>query len=146
MPGAFLFVLAAAVATAAAPEAPRTPVLAHAIARGDTLSASDFELAEVSEATARGALSAKDAAGQEAVRALRAGAVVKAHDVAAPRLVHRGETVSIELTSGALHITSSGRALNDAAKGEVVRVVNLATNRTLEATASAAGQVSVELP
>ncbi|MBF7012894.1 flagellar basal body P-ring formation chaperone FlgA, partial [Novosphingobium sp. HR1a] len=92
------------------------------------------------------ALSPADAAGQEATRRIMAGSAVRVADVAAPRLVRRGENVTIALVSGALRITSPGRALADAARGEPVRVLNLATNRTLEGTAAATGEVRIALP
>ena len=63
------------------------------------------------------------------MRRLNAGAPVRSTDLTAPRLVRRGEAVTISLISGALKITSAGRALSDGGKGEQVRVLNLATNR-----------------
>ncbi|WP_232493714.1 flagellar basal body P-ring formation chaperone FlgA [Novosphingobium kaempferiae] len=134
------------LATAAASGGEATPVLARTVERGEVLSRTDFGTAPVSPAIARGALSPLEAAGQEATHRLNAGAPVRAADVAPPRLVRRGENVTIALVSGALRITSPGRALADAGKGDPVRVLNLATNRTLEGVAAASGEVRISAP
>ncbi|WP_285020439.1 flagellar basal body P-ring formation chaperone FlgA [Novosphingobium sp. fls2-241-R2A-195] len=140
--------LAAALllAVAAAPAGEPAAVLARTVERGEVLARADFETQRLPAAVARGALSPADAAGQEATRRIMAGSAVRAADVAAPRLVRRGENVTIALVSWALRITSPGRALADAGRGEPVRVLNLATNRTLEGTAAATGEVRIALP
>lgn len=137
-----LALLVAALASASSSVA-ETSVLARTIERGETLAASDFTTAPIAPATARNAIPASEAAGQEATRRLAAGSPVRAADIAAPRIIRRGEAVTIALVSGALRITASGRALSDGARGEPVRVLNLNTNRTLDAVAETAGQVRI---
>ncbi len=134
-----------ALAAGAPAETATTPVLAHAVTRGQALSASDFVEAPLSPSAARGSLSATDVDGMEARRNLRAGAPVRATDITTARLVHRGDSVTIEVVSGALQITSAGRALDDASRGENVRVFNTATNRTIEGVAHAAGRVAIQI-
>ena len=94
-------------------------------------------------AQGRGALSADAAAGKEATRNLPAGSVVRATDVIAPRLVRRGEPVSVTVRSGPLAIATPGRALGSGGAGDLVRVVILATNRTLDGIVDAPGKVRV---
>ncbi|KPH62817.1 flagellar basal body P-ring formation chaperone FlgA [Novosphingobium aerophilum] len=138
--------LAPALASAPAlPAGEPAPVLARTVERGEVLSKADFVTAPVLPAVARNALSPAEAAGQEAVRRLNAGAPVRATDLTAPHLVRRGEAVTISLISGGLKITSAGRALSDGAKGEQVRVLNLATNRTLDAVAEGSGDVRMSV-
>lgn len=141
-----LALLAAASPLAPAPSGSDTPVLARTVEKGETLSASDFTTATLSPAVARGATPPGDAAGQEATRRLAAGSPVRAADIAAPRIIRRGEAVTIALVSGGLRITATGRALADAGKGEPVRVLNLSTNRTLNAVADTPGQVRLIAP
>lgn len=136
-------ILALAAAPAAAADTVATAVLDRTVERGERLSASDFSKAPLPAVTARGALTPAEAAGQEATRRLNAGAPVRAADVVPPRAIRRGEAVTISVATGTLHISSAGRALSDAAKGEPVRVLNLATSRTLDAVADAPGQVSI---
>lgn len=145
---ALLLAAAAAALPGAGPAAGQgggtpTPVLVRTVERGQILSATDFDIERLPVAVARGALTPAEAAGQEATRRLVAGVPVRSGDVAAARLVHRGETVTIALVSGALRITSPGRALSDAGLGEPVRVLNLATSRTLDGVATASGEVRI---
>lgn len=136
-----LTALLLAVAATSAPVTEAAPVLARVVERGEVLSKADFETARVLPAIARNALSPAEAAGREATRRLNAGAPVRASDLTAARVVRRGESVTISLVSGALKITSAGRALSDAGRGDPVRVLALATNRTLEGIATAPGEV-----
>lgn len=144
MLGELLFL--AAVVPAAQPAGEPTPVLVRTVERGDILSGSDFETVRMPVAAGRGALTPGEAAGQEAVRRIVAGSPVRSGDVASARLVRRGDTVTIAVVSGALRITSPGRALADAGRGEPVRVLSLATNRTLEGVAAATGEVRILAP
>jgi len=141
---ATLAVLAPAPAPGAA-EA-EADVLARPILRGKLFAQEDFVRKSVSAAMARFALRAQDVAGKEARRALPAGATVRAADVGAPTLVRRGEAVSLVMRSGRLTIAALGRALGDGAAGGLVRVVNLATDRTLDAHVIAAGTAEVRAP
>lgn len=131
---------------ATAPAPVEVPVLARTVERGEILSAGDFAVEERSAAQARGALPPTAAAGQEALRRLMPGAVVRPTDVAAPRLVRRGEPVSIKVRSGGLTISTSGRALADGRMGDLVRVVATSTNRTLDGHVDAAGSVRITAP
>lgn len=126
-----------------APPKVATDVLARTVQRGEVLAAGDFTSAEVVVTQARDAVSAQEAAGREARRTLRSGLTVRATDLAEPRLIRRGEPVTIRLRSGALTISASGRALSDAARGKPVRVFNEATNQTIDAIAEEAGIVRV---
>ena len=146
-----MMMIALALLAASSPPAPAlsaadTPVLVRSVEKGETLSASDFTTAALPPAAGRGATQPGDAAGQEATRRLTAGNPVRAADIAAPRIVRRGEAVTIALISGTLRITATGRALADAGKGEMVRVLNLSTNRTLNAVADTPGQVRLIAP
>jgi flagella basal body P-ring formation protein FlgA len=135
--------LAALLAGQALPEIVEAPVLDRMVERGEILSAGDFTTEPLSPSQARGAMTPDAVSGMEASRRLRAGAIVRANDVIAPRLVRRGEPVTINIRSGGLTITTAGRALADGAMGDLVRVVASSTNRTLDAEVEASGSVRV---
>ncbi|MDB5722199.1 MAG: flgA [Alphaproteobacteria bacterium] len=122
------------------------PVLARNVEKGDIVSAADFVLASRPAGEGRSALSPDQAAGKEAVRSLQEGTTVRSFDLIRPQWVHRGEPVTIAVRSGALSITAQGKALASGARGESVRVVNLATNRTLDAVVDAPGIVRIAAP
>jgi len=138
-----ILALAAAAGPATPPAPPAVPVLVRAIERGEILAASDFEAQPRSPGLATGALAPRDAAGREAVRNLSAGAVVRAGDVVTPRLVRRGEPVTVNVRSGGLTIATTARALGSGGMGDLVRVVTTATNRTLDAVVEGSGAVRI---
>jgi flagella basal body P-ring formation protein FlgA len=65
--------------------------------------------------------------------------------VAVPKLVRRGQPVTLTVRSGALTITAQGRALADGRESDMVRVVTSAS-RTLEGVVEASGAVRVAAP
>ena len=137
----------AALAQTATPAATaEVPVLAHAVEKGDLVSAADFTTAERPAGEGRYALSPDQAAGKEAVRALAAGLPLRNTDLIRPQWVRRGEPVTIAVRKGALSITAQGKALVSGAQGDSVRVVNLGTNRTLDAVVDAPGVVRIAAP
>jgi len=140
--------LIAIVALAMPQTAPAAPValLAHPVARGDVLAREDFVAGDLPDAEARGALSARGAAGMEARRDLSEGAPVRSGDVMPAQIVRRGEAVTIRYIAGTLTIAASGRALSSGAMGDAVRVVTAGTSRTLDATVDGAGSVRITAP
>ncbi len=146
-----LFLLAA-LAAASAPVPPAAaqrapvaqmdvPVLNRGVEQGEPLSAADFSVEKRPAGAARGAMPIAAMAGLQVTRRLAAGAVVREGDLARPQLVRRGETVTIALHDGGLAISTTGRALTGGGMGDPVRVVSLATNRTLEGTIEGSGRV-----
>ena len=131
-----------ALAAAAPPAATvEVPVLNRTIERGEPLSAGDFSVEQRTVAEARGALGGAVSDGMEAKRRLVAGSVVHDADLARAQAVRRGEPVTIAYRVGALSISTQGRALAGGGVGDQVRVVSLATNRTLDGIVEAAGTV-----
>jgi len=116
------------------------PVLAHDVARGDLLGAGDFVLEE-RPAPPFPIAGPAQVLGKEALRLLVAGTVVRASDVAEPRLVKRGEPVTLTIRLGTLLIRAQGRSLSDGRRGDLVRVVATATSRTLDGVVEATGAV-----
>lgn len=68
---------------------------------------------------------------------------VRLSEIRAPVIVGRGASVRMRYVSGTLAITTLGRALEDGADGEVIRVVNIDSSRTIEAVVSGPDTVTV---
>ncbi|MEM6973002.1 MAG: flagellar basal body P-ring formation chaperone FlgA [Pseudomonadota bacterium] len=105
----------------------------RALPRGHSLAIGD-----VSDRTAAGRLS-----GLRLRRAMAAGEPLRAADLAPPVLVRRNARVTITWHRDALSLTDMGRALEDAALGEAVAVLNLSSRRTVEGRVTGAGRVAV---
>ena len=134
---------APAQAQVAAQPQPEVPVLVRDVGKGELLDVSDFGFEPRPLAQGRGAIGPDAAAGKEAARALRAGAPVRSTDLIRPQLVRRGEPVALTVRSGGLLITAQGKALSGGAKGDLVRVLNTATSRTLDGVVEKAGSVRI---
>ncbi|MEW9854502.1 flagellar basal body P-ring formation chaperone FlgA [Novosphingobium sp. M1R2S20] len=138
---AMLGSILALLAAQAAPATVETPVLARIVERGEIVSSKDFTVEALPSSQARAAVAPKAANGLEATRRLNAGSIVRATDLMTPRLVRRGEPVTIYVRSGGLLISTTGRSLDNGAMGERVRVVANSTNRTLDAEVEGSGAV-----
>lgn len=79
--------------------------------------------------------------GMQVRRMLVPGRPIHAQSVIPPIVVSRGERVTIELQYGPLQLTAKGKAISDAHLGQELRVVNLASNKTITAVARADGIV-----
>lgn len=79
--------------------------------------------------------------GMQVRRMLSPGRPIHRQSVIPPIIVSRGQRVTIELQYGPLQLTAKGKAINDAHLGQEVRVVNLASNKTITAVATADGIV-----
>ena len=124
------------------------PVLARPVARGEVIAAADIDWIQLAEGRVRAEhLASEDAlVGMAARRALRPGAPVRELDVEAPSIIERGEIVSLVFQSGALTLAARARAMEDGAEGELIRFVNLQSNRTVEAVAEGPGRARVAGP
>ena len=126
---------------AAAPVPAETLVAASTIRPATILGPEHLSLVE--EAVP-GALShPSDAIGQEARVVLYAGRPIRAVDLGPPALVDRNQIVTLVYKAEGLSITTDGRALDRAAAGEPVRVLNMASRSTVIGIVDALGQIQV---
>ncbi|MBL4628196.1 MAG: flagellar basal body P-ring formation protein FlgA [Roseicyclus sp.] len=134
----WLLVLLALASPAVAQE---TVIAAGTIRGATTITAADVAMIE---GATPGALSdISDAIGMEARINLYPGRPIRPGDLRPPAIVERNEIVSIRYNYGGLLVMTEGRALDRAAEGETLRVINLASRQTVSATATAPGLVSV---
>jgi flagella basal body P-ring formation protein FlgA len=113
----------------------------RAIRSHTVLEAADLELADEAVQGAVGSIEA--AVGQEARVALYPGRPILASQIGAPALVERNQVVRVSYMSGALKIVTEGRALDRAAAGDPVRVMNLASRQTITGTVADDGSIRV---
>lgn len=73
-------------------------------------------------------------------RALRAGQALSLRDLTTPVVIARNDMVEVLYQDNGIELTITGRALRQAAVGEVVQITNIQSNRTIEAVAVAPGR------
>jgi len=121
------------------------PVLTRRLAAGTTIGNSDLNWISVNEeqVTADVIADASGLVGQELRHDQAEGEVLRSRDVISPRLVTRGSLVTLKIETPLMLITAQGRAMQDGAKGDVVRITNVQSNRVVEGTVEASGVVRV---
>lgn len=124
----------------------QVPVVTENVQNGRIIRASDIEYITIRENTfnQKTIADAQSLIGMTARRVLIAGRPIKDGDIVAPQMISRGEIVTLALLSGTMNITTQVKALQNGARGEVIRVVNLSSNKTMQARVESAGRVVVE--
>jgi flagella basal body P-ring formation protein FlgA len=131
--------------TGRAVELVEVPVTARAIERGAVITERDLVWREVAANDLRRSELTDVAAivGQAARRRLRADDTIARTDVEAPVLVERNSLVVLRLETPRMRLSVRGRALADGAAGEIVRVRNAASKRTVAGLVQPDGSVVV---
>ena len=130
-----------AAALAPGPAAADTVIAAGTIRGQSLIMPSDVALAP---GDTPGALSdPADAVGMEAAVNLYAGRPIRPGDLRPPAIVERNALVTIRYDHHGLVVVTEGRALDRAAAGEALRVMNLSSRTTVTAVAAAPGLVTV---
>lgn len=124
---------------------PRVPVLVQPITRGTVVTADLVTWTRIDDRTPnRPMLRSMDTVlGQAARRQLRAGEPLRPGDLEAPKVIARNQLVTITFRMAGMTLTTQGRSLGSAALGEAVSVINLRSNRIIQAVAAGEGRAEV---
>lgn len=121
------------------------PVLRATMRKGDVIGEYDVDWIDISEHQLRPdmVIRAEDIVGMTPRRFISIGDVVRFNDLDKPKLVQRGEPVTITYNTGRIQLTAQGRALENGAKGHMIEVANKSSNRTIQAVVTGTREVSV---
>ena len=102
------------------------------ISRGQVFAPSDVEVREllVTDGRRPPMTDLRSVVGQTSTTILRAGAMVRADEVRAPRVVRRGQFIAVRAFVGDLLIRTDARAMEDGAVGEIIEVRNESTRQS----------------
>ena len=81
--------------------------------------------------------------GMAAKVALRNGQALRTDDLVKPQIVQRNEAVTIYYEVPGIMLTVRGKATESGAMGDVVGVLNIQSNRTVQATVIGPGRVAI---
>ena len=87
----------------------------------------------------------KQILGMVTKRSIPEGKAFSLQLIEAPRLVLRGEDVSLVAETEYLSVRMKGKALSDGAAGDVIKVKNVTSNRIVEGVVTATGEVKVKM-
>lgn len=119
-------------------------VLVRSLSRGDVIKASDVALERRPKGDMSGEyVSSAEAIGSAAKRPLRSGAMLRQSDLMKAEAVQRNEVVTITFEVPGVILTARGKALEAGSVGDIIGVLNIQSNRTVQASIVGPGRVSV---
>lgn len=110
-------------------------VLRRTVQQGEIVRADDLTTVDLREDALRPdtLIDADRLIGLSARRPMRPGEALREADFRAPVLVARNASVTLVLKAGGMTLSALGRAVDEGARGDTIRVVNVQTKRTIEA-------------
>lgn len=121
------------------------PVLTQNIENGRVIGADDIQMISIKERDfSKDMLSSTESLiGMTARRVVVAGRPIRNNDVIAPQIIERGQLLTLSFESSVMNISTQAKALENGAKGDVIRVVNTASNKPLQALVLGENQAQV---
>jgi flagella basal body P-ring formation protein FlgA len=121
------------------------PTLTKTLRNGDIIGATDISWIEIDAKDLQNdqLLKEEDFIGKTPRRMVNAGKPVRDNELQKPVLVDRGDMVTLVYKTGSITLTAKGKALQGGAAGDLVKFVNIASNRTLDGFVSADHEITV---
>lgn len=144
LPGSMLARRSTLRFTGTVTETVEAATLTRALRPGEIIKASDVSIERRPKNELRGdAAAASQAVGLAAKVALRNGQALRMDDLTRPQIVQRNESVTIYYEVPGIMLTVRGKAIEAGAMGDVVGVLNIQSNRTVQATVIGPGRVTI---
>ena len=126
-------------------EMAQIPVPKRLISAGDIIAADDLEWQPVhlTRLSGNSLTDAEQLIGRMAKRPLKAGQILRQSDVAVSPVIRKNDLIRLVVKTGQMTLSVQGKALQDAALGQTVRVVNVNSNRQLTGKVIDAGTVAI---
>ncbi len=124
------------------------PVLLRRVNPGEVITHADIGWVEMNANQLVGniAASESDLVNRTPRRSLSVNTPVFLYDVIPLKLVTKGQMVTMVLRTPTMLLSTQGKAVQDGARGEVIRVQTLESNRIVDATVVGSNQVAVTVP
>jgi flagella basal body P-ring formation protein FlgA len=147
LPGSTLSRRSALRFTGTVTETVEAATLTRALRAGEVVKASDVVVERRPKTELRGdGMAANQVVGLAAKAALRNGQALRTDDLIKPQVVQRNEAVTIYYEVPGILLTVRGKALESGAIGDIVGVLNVQSNRPVQATVIGPGRVSIAAP
>jgi flagella basal body P-ring formation protein FlgA len=147
LPGSTLSRRAGLRFTGTVTETVEAATLTRSLRIGEIIKASDVAMGRRPKSELRGdGTFPEQVVGMAAKIALRNGQALRADDLVKPQIVQRNEAVTIYYQVPGIMLTVRGKAVEGGAVGDVIGVLNIQSNRTVQATVIGAGRVTIAAP
>ena len=122
-------------------------VAAHPLMRGDVLGRDDIVMVRKDVSRISGGYFDDPAAlvGFELRQSVSADGLLRSRMLQRPRLIRRGEKVTVLAVVGGLEVRVAGEALADGGKGQMIRVRNLSSKRIVQGEVVSKGMVRIAM-
>ncbi|HVJ41286.1 MAG TPA: flagellar basal body P-ring formation chaperone FlgA [Dongiaceae bacterium] len=127
-------------------EKTQVPVLKRLISAGETVQADDIDWASsrVDQLAGNTVTDAQQMIGRIAKRPLRPGQVLRTSDLINDPTVHKNDLITIAVQTSNMSLTVRGKAMEDGAIGQTIRVVNVNTKKQLLGVVKDAATVLIQ--
>ena len=121
------------------------PVLSRRILRGDNITKRDIRWIKVRSISLQrdAIIDHADLIGMTAKRTIAANHPVRTSEIRRPLMVEKGSSVTIELTTKLMRLTTKGRALEQGSRGDIIRISNSQTKTVIEAEITGPGTARI---
>jgi len=137
--------LLASGAAVAADYVAKVPVLRRPLAQGEIIASGDIEMVAMglNRVGRTVVLTRESLVGLSAKRMLNPGQPIQAGDVQRPVLVPKGGAVTMLVQLPGMFLSATGKALDAGGVGDTILVMNVQTNRTVQAVVTGPSEVRV---
>jgi flagella basal body P-ring formation protein FlgA len=147
LPGSTLSRRAGLRFTGTVTETVEAAMLTRSLRIGEVIKASDVTMGRRPKSEMRSdGMGPDQVIGMAAKIALRSGQAVRTDDLVKPQIVQRNEAVTIYYEVPGIMLTVRGKAVEGGALGDVIGVLNIQSNRTVQATVIGPGRVTIAAP
>lgn len=121
------------------------PVLKNTLKNGDIIGALDIDWIDLPQTSIpNGAiLNEKDIINMTPRRTATSGKPINANELEYPKMVDRGDAVTLIFENGPMVLTARGKALQAGAMGDTVRVSNSDSNKNLQGVVTAHREITI---
>ncbi|MEH6476853.1 MAG: flagellar basal body P-ring formation chaperone FlgA [Sneathiella sp.] len=124
------------------------PVTAHLLRPGQKIEESDidYKLIRRGKISRNVALELDDILGKSPRRSIRTGGLINLNNLGEPVTVPKGKILSITLKNGGIALSITGKALENGAEGDVIRVENIVSRKVVQAQIVNEGEARIITP
>jgi len=129
-------------------EMARIPILKRQVNAGEVITMDDitYDKQPARHLRKNTITNPKDLIGKSPKRVISQGRSIRREEIASPAILLKGTHVTMIFKAGNLEITTLGEALDSGAKGDVIRVRNMASKQIIDGVIETSGRVRVSSP
>jgi flagella basal body P-ring formation protein FlgA len=124
----------------------KVPVLRESLNSGNIIGANDIDYIDLPEKNLKTniVLNPAQIIGMTPRQMVVAGQPVQSNQIGPPKMIDRGDTVTMVFNQNGLELTAQGKALEDGTKGDQIRIMNISSNKIIVAQVTNNKEVTIQ--